>query len=93
MEQKLLLKSFIISIRYHFCGHKDAALQVKIARLKVSKEELNTANTLISELEAVRSKYLIEKVDFQSATLEKYSKFGELDDWMSKFYVVARIAL
>ena len=71
----------------------DTTLQEKIARLKVSVEDLNAANTLISELEAARSKYLIEKGESQDATLEKDGKFAELDDWMSEFYAVARIAL
>ena len=71
----------------------DTTLQEKIARLKVSVEDLNAANTLISELEAARSKYLIEKGESQDATNTKDDAFAELDDWMSEFYAVARIAL
>ncbi len=71
----------------------DTTLQTKIARLKVTAEDLNAANTLISELEAARSKYLIEKGESQDATNQKDSTFAQLDDWMSEFYAVARIAL
>ena len=36
-------------------------LQTKIARLKVTADDLTAANTLLSEMESTRSKYLIEK--------------------------------
>jgi len=71
----------------------DAELQEKIARLKVPSEELNATNTLIDELETARSKYLIEKGESQDATKVKDTHFARLDDWMSEFYAVARIAL
>lgn len=71
----------------------DTTLQEKIARLKVTVEDLNTANTLVNELEAARSEYLREKGESQDATTEKDTVFSELDDWMIEFYAVARIAL
>lgn len=71
----------------------DTTLQEKIARLKVSAEDLNAANTLVNELEAARSEYLREKGESQDATTEKDTVFSKLDDWMSEFYAVARIAL
>lgn len=66
-------------------------LQTKIARLKVTADDLTAANTLLSEMESTRSKYLIEKGESQDATNIKDSAFAELDDWMSEFYAVARI--
>ena len=71
----------------------DTALQTKIARLKVTADDLTAANALLSEMETARSKYLIEKGESQDATNIKDSAFAELDDWMSEFYAVARIAL
>ena len=71
----------------------DTELQTKLNRLKVSAEDLNTANTLISELEAARTEYLREKGESQDSTKQKDSSFANLDDWMSEFYAVARIAL
>jgi hypothetical protein len=61
--------------------------------LKVTSEDLNAANTLISELEAARSEYLKEKGESQDSTKQKDAAFATLDDWMSEFYAVARIAL
>ena len=71
----------------------DTELQTKIARLKVTADDLTAANVLLSEMETARSKYLIEKGESQDATNIKDSAFAELDDWMSEFYAVARIAL
>ena len=71
----------------------DTELQTKIARLKVTADDLTAANVLLSEMETARSKYLIEKGESQDATNLKDSAFAELDDWMSEFYAVARIAL
>ena len=71
----------------------DTELQTKLSRLKVSAEDLNAANTLISELETARTEYLREKGESQDSTQQKDSSFANLDDWMSEFYAVARIAL
>ncbi len=71
--------------------HED--IQTKLSRLKITVEELNTTNTLISELEAARADYLREKGESQDATTAKDNSFAELDDWMSEFYAVAKIAL
>lgn len=37
--------------------------------------------------------YLLKKGESQDATKLKDSAFGEIDDWMSEFYAVAKIAL
>lgn len=71
----------------------DKVLQDKIARLKVTADDLNATNTLISILETTRSEYLKEKGESQDATKSKDTAFSRLDDWMSEFYAVARIAL
>ena len=71
----------------------DTEVQTKLSRLKVTTEDLNAANTLIGELESARSEYLKEKGESQDATKQKDSTFANLDDWMSEFYAVARIAL
>ena len=71
----------------------DTELQTKLSRLKVTADDLTAANALLSEMESARSKYLIEKGESQDATNTKDDAFVELDDWMSEFYAVAKIAL
>jgi len=72
---------------------KQEDLQTKLSRLKITVEELNATNTLIDELEAARAEYLKEKGESQDATEAKDTAFAELDDWMSEFYAVAKIAM
>lgn len=68
-------------------------IQNKLVRLKITAEELNTANSLIHEVETARSEYLREVGESQDATKVKDAAFAKMDDWMSEFYAVARIGL
>ncbi len=71
----------------------DTEIQSKLARLKITAEELNIGSTKVTELETARSEYLREKGEDQNATKAKDAAFAKMDDWMSDFYAVARIAL
>ena len=71
----------------------DTTIQAKLARLKISVDDLTAANTLISELETARAVYLKEKGESQDATKGKDAAFAKIDDWMSEFYAVAKIGL
>ena len=71
----------------------DETIKNKLARLRVTADGLNAANTLIGELESARAGYLREKGESQEATKTKDAAFSQLDDWMRDFYDVARIAL
>jgi len=68
-------------------------IQTKLLRLKISTEDLNGTIELIANLELARAEYLREKGESQDATKAKDKAFGEIDDWMSEFYAVAKIAL
>ena len=71
----------------------DEALQQKVSRLKLRPEEIQTALERIELLEKARAEYLKEKGESQNATQIKEEAFARLDNWMSEFYSVARIAL
>ena len=60
---------------------------------KITLDDLTAADTLIGDLEAARAEYLREKGESQDATKEKDAAFAKMDDWMSEFYAVAKIAL
>ena len=79
--------------KFYTVASSDTAIQSKLSRLKVTTEQLNNAIQLITTLEAARSKYLREKGESQDATKLKDKAFGEIDEWMSEFYAVAKIAL
>ena len=79
--------------KFYSVASTDTAIQGKLARLKVTTDDLTAANTSISDLEAARAEYLKEKGESQDATKAKDSAFGKMDDWMSEFYAVAKIGL
>jgi hypothetical protein len=79
--------------KFYTVASSDTAIQTKLIRLKITTEELNGTIQLISNLELARSEYLREKGESQDATKLKDKAFGEIDDWMSEFYAVAKIAL
>jgi hypothetical protein len=68
-------------------------LQVKMLSFKVTEEEVNQASTLIAETEAARADYLREVGESEDMTQQKDAAFSKLDDWMSEFYAVAKVAL
>lgn len=71
----------------------DSEIQTRLSRLKVTPEQLTEAQNLITEVENARKVYMKEKGESQNATQEKDQAFEKLDDWMSEFYAVAKIAL
>ncbi|MDD4673719.1 MAG: hypothetical protein PHI03_12370 [Bacteroidales bacterium] len=79
--------------KFYSVASTDTDLQSKLARLKITTDDLTAAITLISNLEAARADYLREKGESQDSTKIKDAAFGKIDDWMSEFYAVAKIAL
>jgi hypothetical protein len=79
--------------KFYSVASSDSAIQGKLARLKISTEDLTAANKMISDLKAARAEYLKEKGESQDATKAKDTAFAKIDDWMSEFYAVARIGL
>ena len=79
--------------KFYSVASTDTIVQSKLARLKISVDDLTTANSLITELEAARAAYLKEKGESQDATKAKDAAFSKIDDWMSEFYAVAKIGL
>ncbi|MFO7656159.1 MAG: hypothetical protein R6W78_03765 [Bacteroidales bacterium] len=79
--------------KFYTIASTDADIQPKLARLKVTPEDLTAGNTMINDLEAARAEYLREKGESQDATKIKDAAFAKMDDWMSEFYAVAKIAL
>ncbi len=79
--------------KFYAVASEDTTIQTKLVRLKITPEEINETIALISNLEEARATYLREKGESQDATKAKDKAFAEIDDWMSEFYAVAKIAL
>ena len=71
----------------------NTAIENKLLRLKVTSTDLANAVAEIGALTSARAEYLREKGESQDSTMSKDKAFGEIDDWMSEFYAVAKIAL
>jgi len=79
--------------KFYTVASEDTAIQTKLVRLKITTEDINGTITLIRNLEEARATYLREKGESQEATKAKDKAFAVVDDWMSEFYAVAKIAL
>jgi hypothetical protein len=79
--------------KFYTVAAADSEIQSKLVRLKITTEEINETIELITDLETARALYLREKGESQDATKLKDKAFGEIDNWMSEFYAVAKIAL
>ncbi|WP_303922289.1 hypothetical protein [Draconibacterium sediminis] len=84
--------TIILQINRHVAS-TDTALQGKLANLKITTGDLTAASTLISSIEAARADYLRGKGESQVSTKIKDAAFVKIDDWMSEFYAVVKIAL
>lgn len=51
------------------------------------------SDVLLRKLEKSRAEYLREKEGSQDSTKIKDAALAKMDDWMSEFYAVAKIAL
>ena len=79
--------------KFYTVASTDTDIQSKLVRLKITNDEINKTIQLITDLELARAEYLREKGESQDSTKSKDKVFGEIDDWMSEFYAVAKIAL
>ena len=72
---------------------EDICLLNKLERFKITSEVAKSCLTDIAALETIRAFYLKEKGESQEATKEKDRALSELEEWMSEFYAVAKIAM
>ncbi|MDP4268853.1 MAG: hypothetical protein Q8909_01870 [Bacteroidota bacterium] len=79
--------------KFYTTLNEDAALLQKLARFKVTAEDVTAGLVQITVVEKARAEYLRESGESQAATETKDTAFAQLDEWMGEFYAVARIAL
>lgn len=60
---------------------------------KITGDDITSCITEINALETTRALYLKEVGESQEATKEKDKALAELEEWMSDFYMVAKIAM
>lgn len=79
--------------KFYFELSGDEALKSRIARLKVTADEVNRGAQLVLQIIDERARYRLEVGESEEATKLKDAALAEIDRWMSEFYAVARIAL
>jgi hypothetical protein len=91
--QKSYVKWIETVKKFYTVAATNTEIQGKLARLKVTPEDITATNTKVTDLEKARAEYLREKGESQDATKAKDAAFAKIDDWMSEFYAVAKIGL
>jgi len=79
--------------KFYTASSSDKEIAARLARLKISQQDISAGQKLIAEVESTRAEYLREKGESQDATKIKDAAFALLDEWMSEFFAVAKIAL
>jgi len=72
---------------------ENADFQASLAQYSYTSEKLASEKALIDDLENAKNAQAKEKGEAQQATLDRDKKLDELDEWISEFTVIAKIAL
>nr|WP_321355557.1 hypothetical protein [uncultured Draconibacterium sp.] len=79
--------------KFYSTASESEEIQAKLLRLKITADDLASGTALVTQVDAARTIYLRETGESQDATKAKDQAMAKMDDWMSEFYAVARIAL
>ena len=86
-------KSYMQMLNFYGAALGSQEIQGKLARVKVTPERLNAGKALVETMQQKHQAQLKEDSESQRATHDRDQTMAELDDWMSDFRGVARIAL
>lgn len=81
-----------ISLFYNVLNGQPDVL-AKLATLQITAQHVTDQIAAINDLENLRADYIQTKGNAQNATKTKNKAFKDLENWMSDFYAVAKIAL
>lgn len=79
--------------QFYVNGLADANLLEKLANFGITQEKLQAGKQLVEAAEAAYNAQKKEMGEAQQATVERDNVLDDLDDWMSDFIAIARIAL
>lgn len=71
----------------------DETLKIKLAMFGITEEKLNAAKLLIDDVETANANHKREKGEAEQATRERDEAIEILDDWISDYKAIAKIAL
>jgi hypothetical protein len=79
--------------KYYSEADSDIEIQNKLVTLKINAEDISDGLELIKELELDYAHLMKVRGEKQALTKAKSKAFELLQNWMSKFYILARISL
>ncbi len=71
----------------------DTDVQTKLAGFGITPAKLETAKQLVVDVEAANASQKKEKGEAQQATVDRDDALDNMEDWLSDFIAIARIAL
>ncbi len=86
-------KAYMQMLNFYDAALGSQEIQDKLARVNVTAERLNAGKALVETMQQEHQEQLKEASEAQRATLHRNQAMAALDDWMSDFRGVARIAL
>jgi len=72
---------------------EDAGVMAKLNNFGISQEKLEAGKTMVDETEAANISQKKETGEAQQATKDRDEAIDNLDEWMSDFFAIARVAL
>jgi len=79
--------------QFYLNALSDKDVLEKMANFGITQEKLEAGKQLVEATETANAKQEKEKGEAQQATLERDKVFDRLEDWLSDFLAIARIAL
>jgi len=93
-QRKRTLSSWLVQARQFYNNAlADTVVLEKLAVFGITQEKLQAAKQAIDDVEAANARQKKEKGEAQQATKSRDSAMDNLDDWISDFIAISRIAL
>ncbi len=86
-------KSYMQMLKFYDAALGSQEIQDSLARFNVTPAKLTAGKTLVEDMQAKHQAQLKETSEAQGATHDRDQSLADLDDWMSDFQGVLRIAL
>lgn len=80
-------------VKFYQTAINNSAIQNGLATMGISIDILQLMLSDVESLSVLKADYVREKSESQEATASKVQALEDIDEWMSKFYVIAKVAL
>ncbi|MCD4820269.1 MAG: hypothetical protein K8S23_16425 [Candidatus Cloacimonetes bacterium] len=93
-SRKRTLSGWLVQSRqFYINALGDAGIKTKLAEFGITEAKLQEGRNLTDEVEAANTTHKKEKGEAQQATLDRDKALDIMEDWLSDFIAISRIAL